>query len=81
MQRFVKNWERISKIIPFIEGATNRKNLTIQFEIAIGLCNLFVEKNFDPLIREIIIRQIELNSIETYDFKINQKSPNNLQNG
>ena len=73
MQRFVKNWERISKIIPFIEGATNRKNLNIQFEIAIGLCNLFVEKNFDPLIREIITRQIELNSIETYDFNINQQ--------
>jgi glycosyltransferase involved in cell wall biosynthesis len=77
MQRFVKNWERISKIIPLIEGATNRKNLTIQFEIAIGLCNLYVEKNFDPLIREMITRQIELSSIETYDFNINQQPLNN----
>jgi len=72
MQRFAKNWERILEIIPFINGADTQKHLNIQFEIAIGLCNLFIEKKFDPMVRELIMRQIELNSVETYDFNIKQ---------
>ena len=77
MQRFVKNWERISKSSHSLRVQQIVKNLNIQFEIAIGLCNLYVEKNFDPLIREMITRQIELSSIETYDFNINQQLLNN----
>ena len=70
VQRFAKNWERILEIIPFIGDTVSQKHLNIQFEVAIGLCNLFIEKNFDPMVKELILRQIELHSVETYDFNV-----------
>ena len=70
VQRFAKNWERILEIIPFIGDTVSQKHLNIQFEVAIGLCNLFIEKNFDPMVKELIMRQIELHSVETYDFNV-----------
>ena len=72
MQRFTKNWERIIEIISFIGDTATQKHLNLQFEVAIGLCNLFIEKNFDHMVKELIMRQIELHSVETYDFNINQ---------
>ena len=72
VQRFAKNWERILEIIPFIGDTVSQKHLNIQFEVAIGLCNLFIEKNFDPMVKELIMRQIELHSVETYDFNVNR---------
>jgi glycosyltransferase involved in cell wall biosynthesis len=70
VQRFAKNWERILEVIPFIGDAVSQKHLNLQFEVAIGLCNLFIEKNFDPMVKELIMRQIELHSVETYDFNV-----------
>ena len=72
VQRFAKNWERILEIIPFIGDTVSQKHLNIQFEVAIGLCNLFIEKNFDPMVKELILRQIELHSVETYDFNVSR---------
>ena len=72
LKRFIKNWERISSIFPLIKDPLAKKQLINVVEMNIGLCNLFIEKNFDEEVRLLISRQLELLSVKVYDFNLLQ---------
>ena len=73
MTRFVENWQKISTVPDYLKCYVSRKQLTGSIEMAVGLCNLFIEKNFDSGVKELLSRQLELLSIRSYDFNLIQK--------
>lgn len=70
--RFVDNWRRISSISEYIKCPVTSKQITNSIEMAIAVSNLYIEKNFDRKIKEVLDRQIELLSVRSYRFTISQ---------
>ena len=70
IERFGKNWERIQKIPPLLADSAFRKQLYLIIESNIGLCNLYLESNFDERVAELLQRQRDLHSLEVFDFRI-----------
>ena len=70
ISRFVDNWKRINSISEYIKCPVISKQLTNSIEMAISLSNLYIETNFDGKIKEVLDRQIELLSIQSYRFTI-----------
>ena len=42
-------------------------------EMTVGLCNLYLETNFDKKVEELLVRQAELLSTQIYDFELLDK--------
>ena len=70
MARFVDNWGRISAIAGLLSDPVCKKQLTTIVENCIGLSNLFLETNFNPAVKELLLRQRELHTVSEYDFCI-----------
>ena len=70
MARFVDNWGRISAIPGLLSDPVCKKQLTTIVENCIGLSNLFLETNFNPAVKELLLRQKELHTVSEYDFCI-----------
>ena len=70
MARFVDNWGRISAIAGLLSDPVCKKQLTTIVENCIGLSNLFLETNFNPAVKELLLRQKELHTVSEYDFCI-----------
>ena len=68
MERFARNWQRIQSITNFLYDPVIKKQLYVDIENSIGLCNLFLEKNFDEQVRELLQRHRDLHSLEAFDF-------------
>ena len=70
IERFGKNWERIQKIPKLLADPAFQKQLYLIIENNIGLCNLYLESNFDKSVAELLQRQRDLHSVEVFDFCI-----------
>ncbi len=70
MGQYVQNWELIGKIPTFIRDRSIRKHITNSVESNIALCNLYFESKFSPSVHELLSRQMQLHSVEVYDFNI-----------
>ena len=68
MERFSRNWQRIQSITNFLYDPAIKKQLYIDIENSIGLCNLFLEKSFDEQVRELLQRHRDIHSLEAFDF-------------
>ena len=73
MSRFIDNWAKIGKVTNFIKNPVTRKQIVNVIEMTVGLCNLYLETNFDKKVEELLVRQAELLSTQIYDFELLDK--------